>query len=86
MIQDEIVSEEALSKFFDRKQSKDNHHHSCWRTVDYIQTCVKGESGVGKQILVYFAAEIVNGRCCYRHEHFANELELLREGMFMEFA
>ena len=52
----EIFTEFSINRLFEKKSGKDQS----WKTVNYIQACVKDSIGVGKPISVHFFAPLTN--------------------------
>ena len=51
----EVLSDSEFLSLFQKKLNAKDFN---WRTVEYIQTCVKDTIGIGKQINVHFFAPI----------------------------
>jgi hypothetical protein len=50
----EVISLDQMPRLFEKKLPSDLQ----WRMVDYIQTCVKDEIGIGKPISIHFYAPL----------------------------
>lgn len=51
----EVLSDSEFRGLFQQKLNAKDFN---WRTVEYIQTCVKDTIGIGKQINIHFFAPI----------------------------
>lgn len=78
----EVLTDKDFSIMFDKKPNSKDFN---WKTVEYIQTCVKDKDGTGKHMVVNFFAPLneTNDKTAaqeiiYDFRQFADELTLLQ--------
>lgn len=78
----EVLTDKDLETMFNKKPNSKDFN---WKTVEYIQTCVKDQVGIGKHMIVNFFAPLnetndktANQEVSYDYKHMPDELTLLQ--------
>jgi len=73
-----VLTDKDFSNMFDKKPNAKDFN---WRTVEYVQSCIKDPIGIGKQYSVHFFAplnETSTSTIDYDFSQMADELQLLQ--------
>lgn len=73
-------------------QKRLNDRSFNWKTVEYVQTCIKADPGIGKHIMVHFFAPLddttdthANAEIHYKYDHLPDGLWLLQNEQYMQY-
>jgi hypothetical protein len=76
----EVLTDKDFSNMFDKKPNAKDFN---WRTVEYVQSCIKDPIGIGKQCSVHFFAPLDETNHSltidYDYTRMPDELQLLQQ-------